>query len=201
MSAVLQKRSQLSKKIYWLVLPATLALLPSHASEQATPNQLTQEILQETAEDSSGFTDEYDAAVWMVAMNSRLKRYVKDHKTRHNILKIAHREASRHQLDPQLVLAVMHVESLFDHYAISRVGAQGVMQIMPFWKKELKEPEANLFDLETNIRFGCLILKTYLKIEKGNMFRALGRYNGSLGKRKYPDKVFSRLEKYWSFLK
>lgn len=181
-----------------LIMLLSVCASPVYASKQSKPSAFTLEVLRETAEQSSGFTDEFDAAVWMVAMDQRLKRYVADRPSRIKILTFAHREASRHGLDPQLVLAVMHVESLFDQYAISRVGAQGIMQIMPFWKKELKEPKANLFDLETNIRFGCLILKTYLKIEKGNMSRALGRYNGSLGKRKYPDKVFSRLQKYWS---
>jgi len=169
------------------------------ASEQQRPSALTIEALQATANESSGFADHYDAAVWMVAMDQRLARYIKDPEIRLRLLTAAHREASRHELDPQLVLAVMHVESLFDHYAVSRVGAQGVMQIMPFWKKELNEPDANLFDLETNVRFGCLILKTYLNIEKGNQFRALGRYNGSLGKAKYPDKVFNRLQRFWRF--
>jgi soluble lytic murein transglycosylase-like protein len=192
-------KQRFSEKRYWLVLPLMFILQISIASEQKTPNQFTRQILQETAENSSGFVDEFDAAVWMVAMNSTLKRYVKDQQIRADILRFAHREASRHDIDPQIILSVMHVESLFDQFAISRVGAQGIMQIMPFWKKELNEPDANLFNLETNIRFGCLILKTYLKIEKGNMARALGRYNGSLGKRKYPDKVFLRLKKYWSF--
>lgn len=169
------------------------------ASQQQPPSTITREVLQATAAQSSGFADEFDAAVWMVAMDGRLKRYVKDKDTRMTILTIAHREASKHQLDPQLVLAVMHVESLFDHFALSVAGAQGIMQIMPFWREELNEPEANLLDIETNIRFGCLILKTYLTIEKGNKFRALGRYNGSLGKAKYPNRVFSRQAKYWSF--
>lgn len=188
---------------FWLQFLITIWCLywsgVSNAGQQEPPSPITLEVLRETAAASSGFQDEFDAAVWMVAMEGRLQRYVKDKKTRITILKFAHREASRHGLDPQLVLAVMHVESLFDHFAISVVGAQGIMQIMPFWKKELKEPEANLFDIETNIRFGCLILKTYLNIENGNLFRALGRYNGSLGKAKYPNRVFSRLEKYWSF--
>ena len=189
------------KGVFRLSLGLLLVLVHNYSlsSEQDLPTPFTLEILKETASESKGFNDEFDAAVWMVAMDSRLKRYIKDKPTREKILKAAHREASKNELDPQIVLAVMHVESLFDHFAISRVGAQGIMQIMPFWKKELKEPDANLFDIDTNVRFGCLILKTYLKIEKGNMFRALGRYNGSLGKRKYPDKVFSRLEKYRSF--
>jgi len=181
----------------WLGLMLMVISAPMSASEQEIPSAMTIDVLRATAEQSTGFVDEFDAAVWMVAMDSRLARYVKDRQERVKILSIAHREASRHDLDPQLVLAVMHVESLFDRFALSRVGAQGIMQIMPFWKAELKQPEANLFKIDTNIRFGCLILKTYLTIEKGNLFRALGRYNGSLGKAKYPDKVFSRLKKYW----
>jgi len=174
-----------------------LASSTSLWAEQMKPNTLTQEILQSIADSSSGFADNFDAEVWMVDMNHRLARYVKDTAIRFHILKKAHTEASRHGLDPQLVLSVMHVESLFDHFALSYAGAQGLMQVMPFWKKELKKPNANLFDIDTNIEFGTIILKTYLTIEKGNEVRALARYNGSLGKTWYPKKVFTAHSKYW----
>ena len=95
------------------------------------------------------------------------------------------------------MLAVIDVESGFDRFAISRVGALGLMQIMPFWLKELKQPQANLFDIATNLRLGCTILKYYLDHENGDLRRALARYNGSHGKRHYPDKVFTALSERW----
>src|SRR5690606_42151141 len=103
-------------------------------------------------------------------------------------------EARRAGLKPDLVLAVIHVESLFDRYALSRVGAQGVKQVMPFWKNELGRPEDNLIDLATNLRYGCTILKYYLDLEKGNLRRALARYNGSLGSHRSEER---RVGKEW----
>ena len=98
---------------------------------------------------------------------------------------------------PDLVLAVMHVESLFDPYALSYVGAQGVMQVMPFWKAEIGRPDDNLIDLATNLQYGCAILKFYLDKENGNLRRALARYNGSLGSNRYPDKGLDYWYSYW----
>ncbi|MAP29744.1 MAG: hypothetical protein CMK93_03345 [Pseudomonas sp.] len=100
-------------------------------------------------------------------------------------------------MKPDLVLAVMHVESLFDPYALSYVGAQGVMQVMPFWKAEIGRPDDNLIDLATNLQYGCAILKFYLDKENGNLRRALARYNGSLGSNRYPDKVLDYWYSYW----
>ena len=193
------KSIQSLKLIQQLFLLIFCILITSNtsASQQLTPSMITLETLKKTAAASTGFVDEFDAAVWMVDMDKRLSRYVKNPDTRIEILSKIHQEASRYQLDPQLVLAVMHVESLFDHYALSYAGAQGLMQVMPFWKKELKKEATNLFDIDSNISFGCLILKTYLKIEKGDKTRALARYNGSLGKTWYPEKVFKAYEKYW----
>jgi len=91
----------------------------------------------------------------------------------------------------------MHVESLFDRFAISSAGAQGIMQVMPFWKKEIGTPSDNLMNLETNIRYGCAILATYLKREKGTYHLALARYNGSVGKSWYPERVMKAWRKYW----
>ena len=130
-------------------------------------------------------------------MSTRLKKTLPDDKERLAILKHVHQEASRASLEPELVLSVIQVESNFDRFAISRVGARGLMQIMPFWLKEIGHPDDNLFQIQTNLRFGCTILKYYLDIEKGNLTRALGRYNGSLGKYKYPRKVYRALDKRW----
>jgi soluble lytic murein transglycosylase-like protein len=113
------------------------------------------------------------------------------------ILRLAHREARRAGLPPELVLAVINVESNFDRFAISNAGAEGLMQVMPFWLDEIGHPDDNLFDIGTNLRLGCTILKLYLKREHGNMHRALARYNGSIGEHWYPQRVFKALRTTW----
>ena len=130
-----------------------------------------------------------DGARWLAAMSGRLAQRIPDPSTRSELLKTVHYEATRAGLDPQLVLGVMHVESGFRKYAISRAGARGYMQVMPFWVELIGRKEHNLFHLRTNLRYGCTILRHYLDIEKGDLFRALGRYNGALGTAEYPNKV------------
>lgn len=130
-------------------------------------------------------------------MSTRLKIRIKDSETRLNLLRSIHREATKVGLPPELVIALIDIESRFDHFAISRSGAQGLMQIMPFWLKEIGHPNDNLMDIDTNLRMGCTILKYYMDIEKGNIRRALARYNGSLGSWVYPDKVMTVLNRYW----
>lgn len=180
-----------------LALADNVATVKPNASEQAPVDTELRKALLQAINDSSSFEDKFAAEVWYTDMSGRMKKYVKDPDERLKILKAIHQEATRAGLAPELVLAVMHVESLFDRYAISRVGARGLMQVMPFWLKELKKPNANLFDIQTNLRMGCTILKFYLDKENGNLYRGLGRYNGSLGKRKYPDKVVKALTKIW----
>ena len=107
--------------------------------------------------------------------------------------------ATRARLDPQLVLGVIEVESGFRKYAVSRSGARGYMQVMPFWVKLIGQPGHNLFHLRTNLAYGCAILRYYLDIEKGDYFRALGRYNGSLGKPQYPNLVLSAWRGRWKY--
>jgi soluble lytic murein transglycosylase-like protein len=136
---------------------------------------------------------------WIAAMLPRIGQIVKDPKTARELLVTIHYEARRAGLEPEMVLAVIDVESRFRKYAVSIAGARGYMQVMPFWVKEIGIPgEHNLFHLRTNIRFGCTILRHYLDIEKGNMFRALGRYNGSLGKPEYPGLVMAAYGKRWA---
>ena len=130
-------------------------------------------------------------------MSNRLKIRVEDTDTRLKLLRSIHREATRADLPPELVIAVIDIESRFDRFAISRSGAQGLMQIMPFWLKEIGHADDNLMDIDTNLRMGCTILKYYLDMEKGNIRRALARYNGSLGRWIYPDKVIRVLNKHW----
>jgi soluble lytic murein transglycosylase-like protein len=171
----------------------------SALAEPAHP-QFTPElrVLLQTAIDSTdSFEDRFDGEVWLSDMSRRLQHRVKDDRERLTILRVVHYEATRADLTPELVLAVIDIESRFDRFAISRVGARGLMQVMPFWLKELDQPDANLFDIETNLRMGCTILKYYLDREKGDLRKALARYNGSAGKRKYPDLVFTALSERW----
>lgn len=167
------------------------------ATAQDGPDPELREALRAAASDSSSFEDRFDAEVWLTDMSRRLERQVKDPEERIKILKLVHLEAARADLAPELILAVIETESNFDHYAISVAGAIGLMQIMPFWLDEIGRPNDNLLHIETNLRYGCTILRFYLDKEKGDLRRALGRYNGSLGRRKYPNKVIDKLSKKW----
>jgi len=162
------------------------------------PDASMREALISAINSSDSFVDRFDAEVWLTDMNSRLGSRVEDPEERLTILRQVHYEARRANLDPQLVLSLIQVESNFDRFAISSAGAQGLMQIMPFWLDEIGKPEDNLFDIATNLRFGCTILKIYLEREKGDMHRALARYNGSVGENWYPDRVFRALNRRWA---
>lgn len=137
---------------------------------------------------------------WLGEMSRRLTRYIADEAYRHELLISIHYEATRAGLDPQLVLALIQVESAFRKYAISSAGARGYMQVMPFWIRVIGEPGDNLFFMRKNLRYGCTILRHYLDIEKGDLFRALGRYNGSLGRAEYPNLVRRAWENNWSYV-
>jgi soluble lytic murein transglycosylase-like protein len=166
-------------------------------SMRQAPDAELASLLKKTVSEADSFYDKYDAEVWLVDMSKRLSRYIENPQTRLTLLKKVHAEAKRAEVEPELVMALIHVESGFKRFAISSVGAQGLMQVMPFWKNEIGRPEDNLTDMQTNLRYGCTILKHYINKEKGNLIRALGRYNGSLGKFKYPEKVLRFWEKYW----
>jgi soluble lytic murein transglycosylase-like protein len=154
----------------------------------------------DTASPRLAFEDEMDGKVWLADMSSRLRQYIHDDTTRRDFLVTAHYEATRAGLDPQMVLALIEVESAFRKYAVSKSGARGYMQVMPFWVTLLDEEDShNLFNLRTNLRYGCVILRHYVDIERGNLFRALGRYNGSLGRAKYPDKVLRAWNRHWKY--
>lgn len=181
----------------WLLLLLGL----SWPSQAATRNQepVDQELrrwLVEAVNRADSFEDRFDAEVWLVDMSARISRYVKDDQERLHILRSAHREAKRAGLPIDLVMGVIHTESLFQRFAISVVGAQGLMQVMPFWKNEIGRPEDNLTDIDTNLRYGCTILSYYLERSKGNLSEALARYNGSYGKMKYPNKVYAAQNRY-----
>ena len=166
-------------------------------TEDFSPDPELLKRLRQVANEADSFPDHFEAQVWLTDMSARLERQVKDPEERLEILKRVHYEATERDLAPELVLAVIDIESNFDHYAISVAGARGLMQVMPFWLEELDEAEENLMHIDTNVRFGCTILRYYMDIEKDDMRRALGRYNGSLGKRKYPNKVLERLRTKW----
>ncbi len=178
-----------------ILLAACLAA--GNALAQGSTDPELREALRIAANDSESFTDRFDAAVWLTDMSRRLERQVKDPQERIKILKLVHLEATRAELAPELILAVIDTESNFDRYAISVAGAIGLMQIMPFWLKEIGRPDDNLLHIDTNLRYGCTILKFYIDKENGDLRRALGRYNGSLGKRKYPNKVIDKLSEKW----
>jgi len=128
---------------------------------------------------------------WLGQMSERLKKRKADHVTRVEFLETVWYESKRAGLDPSLVLALIQVESGFRKYAISSVGARGYMQVMPFWSRLIGDGNAvRLFHVQTNLRFGCVILRHYLAIEHGDLYMALGRYNGSRGRPEYPSLVF-----------
>ena len=147
------------------------------------------------------FASPLDRANWLAAMAERLPlRHKPDYRTRVEFLKTVHYEAARAGLDPQLVLGLITVESGFKKYAISSAGARGYMQVMPFWTRLIGNGDVRaLFDMRTNIRMGCVILRHYLDIEKGDMFMALGRYNGSRGRAEYPNAVYAAWKNKWAW--
>lgn len=186
-----------------IIFITLLTIIPgeqSQANNKQSPDQYDPELrklLLEAIATTSSFEDRFEAEVWLLDMSNRLKRFVDDPEIRIKLLKRIHHEASRVNIEPEIILALIEVESHFDEFAISVAGARGLMQIMPFWLDEIGTSDKNLFKPRTNLRMGCTILRYYLDIEKGNLFRALARYNGSLGKRIYPDKVLKALNKRW----
>ena len=177
----------------WLALVLLLAAGTAGAGQVPTPELRAR--VRAVLEQADSFEDRFDAQVWLTDMASRLGNQVPDPATRIEILKAAHREASRARLPPEMVLAVIDVESTFNPYAVSSAGAQGLMQVMPFWRKELGH--RRLVDIGDNLLMGCTILRYYYDMEKGDWNRALARYNGSLGRPDYPQKVLDRLSRRW----
>ncbi len=159
----------------------------------------TQTEINDQAITHQEFTKFAADTAWLSAMSDRLKRFKPDQQERESFLRTVYYEATRAGLDPQLVLSVIQVESGFRKYAISHAGARGYMQIMPFWTDVIGDANHNLFHLRVNLRYGCMILKHYLDKEKGDYFRALGRYNGSLGQAAYPQLVFNHWQNTWRY--
>jgi len=180
---------------YFLLLMLSGLSLPCGAIQAPDPE--LRALLSKAVNESDSFQDRFHAEVWLTDMSQRLANIVKDPEQRLFLLKNIHYEATRAKLPPELVLAVIQVESYFDRWAISVSGAQGLMQVMPFWLKEIGHPNDNLFDIRTNLRMGCTILRYYMDKSKGDLTHALARYNGSAHSRRYPDKVYRLLGSHW----
>lgn len=155
------------------------------------------DFLKETVTLSDSFEDRFDAEVWLVDMGERLKPFVSDTEARLTLLRQIHGAATLAEVPPELVLAVIEVESAFDRFAVSRAGAQGLMQVMPFWRAEIGRSDDNLTDNRTNLAYGCRILQYYLERENGALHEALAAYNGSSGRRTYSDKVARAWRRHW----
>ena len=182
----------------WLVTGWLTALLAGPfpvLAEQEIDQQLVT-LLKSTIAQADSFEDRFDAEVWLMAKSSQLEKYIPDDHERLELLRKIHRAATHAELSPEIVLAVIQIESRFDPYAVSRAGAQGLMQVMPFWKREIGREDDNLIQVDTNLRYGCTILKYYLDRENGNLTPALARYNGSYGKNWYPELVLVAWD-YW----
>jgi len=174
-----------------------LAFVCVTTAEGEAPDPVLRELLRAAANETDSFEDHYAAQVWLTDMSARLARQVPDPAERIEILRQVHYEATRVDLAPELVLAVIDVESNFDRFAISYVDARGLMQVMPFWLEEIGRPDDNLMHIHTNLRMGCTILRYYMDMENNDLVRALSRYNGSRGSRKYADKVLDKLRLKW----
>ena len=168
---------------------------PLSASVQAALSR----SISDQAPPRSSFHDAMDAIDWLTEMSRRLEKRIPNRESRLEFLRAVHYEATRAGLDPQLVLGLIQVESGFKKYVVSTAGARGFMQVMPFWTKLIGRSDDNLFHLRTNLRYGCTILRHYLSIEQGDLYRALGRYNGSLGHPEYPSLVRAAWQNQWLY--
>jgi len=187
-----------------VALVCCLLQVPAHAGAQAEEklSASVQTALASAIADRSAtrlIGDPKEVQAWLAEMSSRLAKRMPDPEQRTEFLITVQYESSRAGLDPQLVLAVINHESAFRKYAVSSASARGFMQVMPFWVRLIGSPEHNLFHLRTNLRYGCVILRHYLDIEKGDVVRALARYNGSLGRFEYPNTVLGMQESRWKW--
>jgi soluble lytic murein transglycosylase-like protein len=179
-----------------LLAVAVLLSAPALARDQHDP--VLRELLIEAVESAESFDDRFMAEVWLTDMSARLARQVPNADERLEILRTVHFRAREAGVEPELVLAVIDVESNFDRFAISSASALGLMQVMPFWVDEVGYSDKNLlFDIDFNILLGCRILKYYLDMEHGDLIQGLARYNGSTGRRWYGDRVIDRLSRKW----
>jgi len=177
------------------LVPAT-ALARNHA-QLTKPDPDLIYLVQQAEDDRDEFTDDFDRQVWLRTMSARMVDYVPDPLERTTLLMLIHKEATRAKLPPELVLSVIQVESKFDAYAVSKAGAVGLMQIMPFWLKLIGRPDDSLVHAQTNLRMGCTILKYYITKTHGDLRGALQRYNGATVGIDYSDQVLKALSQRW----
>ncbi len=177
------------------LLGTTAALHADGAAQPADPALVA--ALKQAVESVQDVPEQIDTMLWLAKMSQGLKTRIKNPFYRVHLLRIIYDEATRADLDPELVLAVIHVESRFDRFAVSPSGARGLMQVMPFWKKEIGHPDDDLFNPRTNLRYGCAILRYYLERKRGRLPDALAAYNGSTGKTEYADRVSVALRDRW----
>lgn len=174
---------------------ACMALAQTHSNSEEIDLDLLAYLEQDVLEEH-GFTDSFEAEVWYESMFPRLQAFEIADQEKIQILQSVHAESRASGLSPNLILAVIEVESSFDRYAISRAGAQGLMQVMTFWKKELGRPEDNLTDPYTNLKYGTSILSYYLEMSQGDTTEALSRYNGSYPQTWYAERVYRAMDKW-----
>ncbi|MEP7208006.1 MAG: lytic transglycosylase domain-containing protein [Casimicrobiaceae bacterium] len=182
------------------LIVSTAARAGAQIEERLAPSVAT--VLSHAISDSpvpSRYAEGLQVRTWLTAMSPRLATRIPDVRERQDFLATAHYEATRAGLDPQLLLAIIQHESGFKKYAVSTAGARGYLQVMPFWTRLIGSGENNLFHLRTNLRYGCVIMRHYLDMEGGDLYRALGRYNGSLGRPEYPGAVLANLNRFWLY--
>ncbi len=191
------------QKLLLICLLAAASVCQAGNQKEEPLSDSVKSMLQKSISDLAApklmFASETEGRAWLDEMSQRLEKRLPDPVYREDFLRSVHYEATRAGLDPQLVLGLIQVESGFKKYAVSSVGARGYMQVMPFWVTSIGTPEQNLFHLRLNLRYGCTILRHYLDIEHGDLYRALGRYNGSLGKPQYPTLVVGAWRKNWEY--
>ena len=184
-----------------LLLPSALAQAGAQREETLADDVAS--IMRQSVEHASPpylvFDRATDAQRWLNEMSARLTRFIDNELYRRRLLTMIQYEATRADLNPQMVLGLIEVESAFRQYAVSNVCAKGLMQVMPFWQRYIGNESHNLFDIRTNLRYGCTILRHYSNLENGNLHRALARYNGSLGSNRYPNAVIGAWLNRWQW--
>lgn len=194
---------EICQKICLIVLIFAASICHAGNQKEEQLSNSVKSLMQKSISDLGApkliFASDVEGQAWLAEMSERLKKRLPNQAYREEFLRSVHYEATRAGLDPQMVLGLIHVESAFKKYAVSSVGARGYMQVMPFWVKSIGTPDQNLFHLKLNLRYGCTILRHYIDIERGDLYRALGRYNGSLGKPQYPNLVLGAWRKHWDY--
>ena len=190
-------RAGLASAIFAVALPALAGAQKEEQLSQSVVNGLAKSIAD--APVPADYASRPDVERWVSEMSRRIAHKVDSDRERRELLSTVHYECMRAGLDPQMVLAVIYHESGFKKYAVSSAQARGYMQVMPFWVKQIGAPDQNLFNLRTNLRYGTVILRYYLEIESGDYYRALGRYNGSLGQPEYPTAVLAALNRHFQY--